>query len=234
LKNIGIIGGVGPLATSLYYRSLVDKVVTATQGNLPEVIMYSLPIDTKIEKAFIQGYPYVDTEIYMRTLHLMSHALETFMQSGIEKIAMPCNTLQPLLEDICEGKPLHNINLIQETSKQVLKHRMEHVLIIGTNETCRSNIYGDMLKRSGVTYKYLAESDQKIVAQYISASLHTPQHPSPHLQRFVECIVRASKDVDGLVIACTDLTDLFSELLSIPVIDSLQALVDSSVEYILS
>jgi aspartate/glutamate racemase len=120
-------------------------------------------------------------------------------------------------------------NLIQ------LKYRMKHVLIIGTNETCRSNIYGDMLKRSGVTYKYLAESDQKIVAQYISASLHTAQHPSPHLQRFVECIVHASKDVDGLVIACTDLTnDLFSELLNIPVIDSLQALVDSSVEYILS
>ena len=235
MKNIGIIGGVGPIATSIYYRSLVDKVVTATRGTLPEIIVHSLPIDAEIENAFIQGYEYIDTKIYMRTRCLMLHALETFKQRNIETIAMPCNTLQPLLENICEGAPFHNLNLIQETSKRVLQHRVERVLIVGTNETCRSNMYGDTLKREGIQYTYLGEDDQKIVAQHISASLRTPQDASPYLESFVECIVRASKNVDGLVIACTDLAGyLLSEHLTIPVIDSLQTLIDSSAEYILS
>jgi aspartate racemase len=235
LNTIGIIGGVGPLATSLYRDSLIDKVVAATQGTSPEIIVHSLPIDAEIENAFIQGYEYVDTKIYMRTRRIMSHALETFMKRGIETIAMPCNTLQPLLEDSCKGKLIHNINLIEETSRQVVKQRVKRVLIIGTNETCRSNIYGDALKRLGVKYTYLAERDQKIVAQHISASLRTPQDASPYWESFVECIVHTSKDVDGLVIACTDLAGHWlSEHLSIPVIDSLQVLVDSSAKYILS
>jgi aspartate racemase len=235
LKNIGVIGGVGPLATTLYYRSLVDEVVTVTRGKLPGVIMYSLPIDAEIEQAFIQGYDHMDKEINLRTRCIISQAVETFVQAGIKTVAMPCNTLQPLLEDICDRNDVYNINLIQETSKRVRKREVSHALIIGTNETCRSNMYGRMLENAGIRYQYLEEDDQRIVALHISASLRAPQEESPYLNRFLDCIVRASRDVDGLVIACTDLTGhLLSNLLKIPVIDSLQALVDRSVEYVLS
>jgi aspartate racemase len=237
LKNIGIIGGVGPIATQLYYDSLVTKI-EALHREKPEITVHNLNVDSEIENAFIQGYEYIDTKIYTRTRDLLVQALKEFVQSSITTVAMPCNTLQPLLEDICKqekASSFHNINLIEETSKQALKQKVKRVLIIGTNETCRGNIYGDTLKRSGIEYTYLAEDDQQIVAQHISACLRAPKDVSPYLGSFIACIKRASHDVDGLVIACTDLSDhLLSEHLSIPVIDSLQALVDSSAEYILS
>lgn len=50
MRSIGLIGGVGPLATTSYY---LDKVVAATEGCLPDLLMQSLPINTEIEKAFI-------------------------------------------------------------------------------------------------------------------------------------------------------------------------------------
>ncbi|MBA2393637.1 MAG: aspartate/glutamate racemase family protein [Ktedonobacteraceae bacterium] len=236
MKNIGIIGGVGPIATELYYHSLVTKVETL-HGEKPEITVYNLGVDPEIENAFIQGYECVDKEIYLRTRYLLLQVLEKFVQNSITTIAMPCNTLQPLLEDICkkEASSFHNINLIEETSMQVARQKVKRVLIIGTNETCRSNIYGDTLKRSGIEHTYLAEDDQQIVAQHISACLRAPQDASPYLKNFIACIERASHDVDGVVIACTDLSGhVLNEHLSTPVIDSLQALVDSSAEYILS
>ena len=237
MKNIGIIGGVGPIATELYCHSLVTKVETL-YGERPKMTVYDLNVDTEIENAFIQGYRYIDTEIYTRTRGLLVQALKEFVQNSITTIAMPCNTLQPLLEDICKqekASSFHNINLIEETSKQVSKQKVKRVLIIGTNETCRSNIYGDTLKRSGIEYTYLAEDDQQIVAQHISACLRDSKEVSPYLGSFIACIKRASHNVEGLVIACTDLSGhLLSEHFNIPVIDSLQALVDRSAEYILS
>jgi aspartate racemase len=232
VRNIGVIGGVGPFATSLYYHALVDKVVTETHGHLPEIILYSLPIDTEIEKAFIEGANDVDTEISRRTTRLLIQAIEMLKRCGIETIAMPCNTLQPLLATICAEQQVHNINLIEETSREVAKREVRCALIIGTNETCRSNIYGKALEDKGIAYKYPEEKDQEIVAQHISSSLRAPQQESPYLQSFLSCIARASYNVDGVVIACTDLTGrLLSNHLKIPVIDSLQTLVDRSVEY---
>ncbi|GAC1657448.1 MAG: aspartate racemase [Ktedonobacteraceae bacterium] len=235
MRTIGIIGGVGPLATSLYYRALVDKVVAATQGQLPEIFIHSLPVDSGMETAFIRGSSQVETRISEQIQSLMLRSLEIFIQNKIKVVAMPCNTLQSLLEDTCERMHVHNINLITETSRRVVEHGLRHVLIVGTTSTCRSNEYGKSLARLGVGYKYLPEGDQVLAADHILYSLRAPHANSPYLIQFVDCIVRACRDVDGVILGCTDLTNhVASDVVGVPVIDSLQALIDRTVDYVLS
>lgn len=235
MKTIGIIGGVGPLATTLYYRALVDRVVVATQGLLPEIFLYSLPIDSEVERAFICSSFNGDNCISEKVRSLMLRSLEIFIQNQIKAVAMPCNTLQPLLEDICEIKGIHNINLVGQTVEQVFKDGFEHVLIIGTTSTCKGNEYGKSLTQLGVRYKYLSEDDQVLTSKHIISSLRTPHSSSPYLPQLVDCIARACRDVDGLIIGCTDLANhLTSDMVGVPVIDSLQVLIDRSIDYIFS
>lgn len=55
MKNIGIVGGLGPETTSKFYLELLYKSFQLKETQRPPILIWSIPMDYKTESDFILG-----------------------------------------------------------------------------------------------------------------------------------------------------------------------------------
>ena len=108
-KTLGIIGGVGPLAT-MFIGEMIVRLTDAEkdQDHVNMVITNNTNIPDRT--AFILGE---STEDPVPVIVSDAHRLE---QAGAEIIAIPCNTAHSFYEEIDEGTTLPVIDMIRETA----------------------------------------------------------------------------------------------------------------------
>ncbi len=141
--KLGIIGGLGPLA-SVYFYELLTKMsdVNHDQGHL-EIILHSCP------------------SIPDRTEYILDHSKDNPLPKlieigqelenlGVDYIAMPCITAHYFHEDLAASISVPIIHLIQELKIYLLNHHIYKVGIMATTGTITTNLYQNELLHSGI------------------------------------------------------------------------------------
>ncbi len=230
----GIIGGLGPIATTQFYSTLINRVSSRVEGRLPRLLIYSIAMSPQIENAFLQGKVTSQSPERVQVRNLLNEAVNYFLRNQVEILAMPCNTLQDELSSICQTRNILNLNMVDETAKAILKANVKRLFVLGTASTCRDNLYGQRLARHHIECVYPKETQQNFIEKYIRDALD--QNLNQELKNtFSQMVKEKAKGCDGILIACTDLTgDVSSELCHLQVFDSLQLLAQASAEHILT
>lgn len=222
-EPLGLIGGLGPRATARLYLDLTRR---AGRGSaLPRLMVYSVPVTRAIEDAFLVG-PVDPLAAEMREMRaLLEEAVDGLIAAGARRVAMPCNTLQDILAEVCGGRDIELVNMVDAAVRAVVRHGSEEVLVLATRATCRWDVYGRRLAARGVRCVYPDPALQARVERRIRAALDLD-----HMGRdsaFVEAIAAHVRPGRGVVIACTDLAGDLDGLPGVPVFDALDCLVDS-------
>lgn len=159
-KKIGIIGGMGPLATS----DLFNKIVTLT--------------DAKCDNDHIRILIDNNTEIPDRTdcivnngkdpaKHLIESAL-LLEKMGADVLIMPCNTAHYFYDEIVKHINIPFIHMIEETAKEVKRiHVDKKIGLLATQGTCASGIYDKIFNQYGLELTKPDSSDQEYVTELI-------------------------------------------------------------------
>lgn len=220
MYKLGVIGGMGPLATVKFY----DKIVLNTEAHNDNehidliVLNHStMPDRTKciIEKK--------DTEF----LKEINKDLEILEKIGVDVVAIPCNTTHYFYDEFKNFANLKIINMIEETILEIKRRGIKKVAVFGTLGTLNSKVYNKYAKENGIEVKELSLEDKKTVMDIIYKIKETNNLES---KDFVEILNRYCNDKTIGIIACTELS-----LLDIPenlnTIDALDVLVNKSIEY---
>ncbi len=151
-KTLGILGGMGPLATA----DLFKKVVMMTEAERDQDHIYILvDSDPSIpdRTSFLLG----DGENPLKHLIKSARKLESM---GANCIIMPCNTAHYFYDDIVKEINTPFLNMIVETGKKI--HRMhshiKKVGLLGTKGTCDLGIYEKIFKNYNIE---IAKPDSK-------------------------------------------------------------------------
>ena len=87
MKTIGIIGGMGPEATALFYKKIIrifqNYYSAKYDSDYPKIIIYNVPIPDVVENC-------TQEEIIKSMLISASKKLESI---GADYIVIPCNTV---------------------------------------------------------------------------------------------------------------------------------------------
>ena len=100
-RPLGVIGGVGPKSTAEFYEyttEIYENVGGQTyQGKKerPQILIYSLPLDTNKEAEFIKTGKHKD--MYVEE---MIRGAKVLMEAGIRMAVIPCNTIHQFLPTI--------------------------------------------------------------------------------------------------------------------------------------
>lgn len=220
MYKLGVIGGMGPLATVKFY----DKVVLNTEAHndnehIDLIVLNhsSMPDRTK---CIIENK---DTEF----LNEIKKDLEILERIGIDVVAIPCNTSHYFYDEFKNFTNLKIINMIEETILEIKRRGIKKVAVFGTLGTLNSKVYNKYAKENGIEVKELSLEDKKTVMDIIYKIKETNNLES---KDFVEILNRYCNDKTIGIIACTELS-----LLDIPenlnTIDALDVLVNKSIEY---
>lgn len=162
-KILGIIGGMGPLATNVFYKMLIE--LTPAQKDQDHINMIILSHATMPDrtKAIESG----DLSVLLNKLQEDALLLE---QSGADCIAIPCNTSHVVLDDIQKVVSIPIIHMVRETVEFLLNECGCHdqkVGIMATDGTIHAEIFQNELIKRGLIPVIPTVENQKILMHII-------------------------------------------------------------------
>ena len=220
MYKLGVIGGMGPLATVKFYDKIVLNTEAHNDNEHIDLIVLNHSTMPDRTKCIIENK---DTEF----LNEIKKDLEILERIGIDVVAIPCNTSHYFYDEFKNFTNLKIINMIEETILEIKRRGIRQVAVFGTLGTINSKVYNKYAKENGIEVKELSLEDKKTVMDIIYKIKETNNLES---KDFVEILNRYCNDKTIGIIACTELS-----LLDIPenlnTIDALDVLVNKSIEY---
>ena len=142
-RVLGVIGGMGPLATQLFYKMVIENTdASCDQDHIDMIILShaSMPDRTlAIEEE--------RTDELVEKLGADARFLE---ESGATCIAVPCNTTHVILPKLQEKVSIPIIDMIEETAKEAASHGVKKVGILATDGTIETGLYHAACEAQGI------------------------------------------------------------------------------------
>ena len=220
-KTLGILGGVGPLAT-MYIGEMLVRLTDADtdQEHINMVITNNTTIPDRT--AFILGESADDPVPY-----IISDA-NRLRVAKADVIIMPCNTAHSFYDQIQKESELPIINMIDETAARAKQANAQRVGVLATTGTISSGVYQGACERNGMTPVLPDPYIQSLVMSLIYDDVKAGK---PADRDKWEEISQAMSEVgcDVLILGCTELSIVRKELKLEGCIDSLLVLAETAI-----
>lgn len=219
-RILGILGGMGPLATAYFYRTLVAKTEAhADQEHLPVVIWADPRVPDRTE-AILSGKS--------TPIPRMLEGLHQLEQAGASAVAMPCNTAHAYLQQLQAGSSLRIIDMIQATVASVVTTHPQarSIGILGTRGTRQARLYETAAASLGLRVVQVPVKDQ---TENIDEAIRLVKSGAD-LARAAQLVHAAAETLrlggaDVAIAACTEIPVVVDQARDVlPVVDSVEAL----------
>lgn len=198
---LGIIGGMGPLATNIFYKMLID--FTPAQKDQDHINMILLSHASMPDRT--QAIESGDLSVLLGKLQEDAIFLE---QSGAACIAIPCNTSHVVMDDIQKVVAIPVINMVRETVSFLLNEcdcHNQKVGIMATDGTIKAELFQkEMIGRGLIPIIPSKENQQKLMnIIYDGVKAGLPVDPKDFTA--IETELRET-GCTRIILACTELS----------------------------
>ena len=221
-KKLGIIGGVGPLATMFIGEMIVRRTKA---GKDQEHVHTIIDNDTSIpdRTAYI-----LDTS-KPNPIPVLQKDTQKLASYGADVICIPCNTAHSFYEDMQSVSTVPVLHMIRETANKALALGAKRVGILATDGTLFSKVYQTALEEVGITPVIADTATQQQVMSVIYDYVKAGKEITPALWQPIEDAMMAQQ-CDRIILGCTELSIVNKELkLGAQYIDSLIVLADAAI-----
>ena len=197
-KTLGIIGGMGPMATSYFLELLVRlSNVKLEQDHLDSIVynMPSIPDRTK----------YIEGKSTENPIDKIKSIIESLNKQGVDYIAMPCLTAHSFLKKLNDTSNVKIINVVDEISKYLDKNNVKSVGIMATTGTIESNIFQTYLKRNGIACFLPEKEYQNKLMELIYTDIKYSNEIN--IDKFKDIAKHLqTKGIERIILGCTELS----------------------------
>lgn len=198
-KIIGILGGMGPMATI----NLFQRIVQSTKANSDQEHIHIL-IDNNTSIPDRTAYIMGKGENPLSQLIISAKRLEN---AGADFLIMPCNTAHYFYEDLRNEVKIQFVNMIDETAIYIKKKypNIKKVGILGTEGTVKSGIYDKVFNKIGMNIiKPCSENQNSITNIIYGVKEGVMLIPIDGIYRAVEEMEAYGAEV--FILGCTELS----------------------------
>lgn len=158
-KTIGILGGMGPMATADLFKKIVDYTAAAKDGEHIHVCIDSnTDIPDRTEAILHRGKDPVP--------EMVGSAVRLECM-GADFLLIPCNTAHYFYDKISAMVHIPVLNMIEETAKEVKRQNIDCVGLLATDGTIETGVYDRVLESYGIRVLHPSIPAQKNVMDLI-------------------------------------------------------------------
>src|SRR5699024_1246963 len=161
-KKLGVIGGMGPEATSYFFEELVAHTqADRDQDHIDTIILNHATLPDRTH-AILSG----DIE---ELLHAFIKDAQLLEELGVDNIAIPCNTSHYLYDATQKELTIPIIHMVRKTIEYALNHfkNVRKIGILATNGTIQSEVYHRECEALGIEAVAPSEANQKEIMSLI-------------------------------------------------------------------
>jgi aspartate racemase len=214
-RAIGILGGMGPLASADFVTRLVRACGAERDADYPRLLLDSNPY-VPDRNAALRGGPSPGP-----ALAAMARGL---VAQGASVLAMPCNAAHGWAADIAAATPATFVNMIDATVARTLALHPRAVGVLGVAATLDARLYHAPLQAAGVR---VIDPDRAALATCVAAVKAGRHNDATRADIAAVAAAMVAQGADVLILACTELPLILTSA-AVPLIDATAALVDAT------
>ena len=196
--RLGILGGMGPQATQIFYQRILDRTdAERDQEHLPTLILSDTEMPDRTQ-AILSG----QSETVYRRLLEDARLLE---REGCTAIAIPCNTSHYFVDDMQKELTVPILHMVRETCAVLAARGCKRVGILATDGTIQAEIYQKECAALGFEGVAPDEATQKLVMSIIYEEIKRGEKGSREKFAAIDRILRAM-GCDAAILGCTELS----------------------------
>lgn len=215
MKKIGLIGGITPESTILYYR-ILNQLNSNNLGkpHSAEVVINSFDFG---QIALLQ------TESRWDLLNdIMAKAGKDLENAGANCILICANTMHLCIDAVRKVVTIPVIHIAEATSKSILDKKLKKVALLGTKYTMEKDFFIDILTSFGIETIIPELEEREIIHTIIYDELSTGFINPVSKEKYLKIIDRLIKSgAEGVILGCTEIPLLVQqEDVVVPVFDT--------------
>ena len=195
---IGILGGMGPLATADFFSKVIAATKAARDEDHVPLLIQSDPRVPSRPAAILRGGP--------SPLPALLAGRDRLITAGAIALAMPCNTAHVWLPELRQDCPVPFLSIVDASCDEAAARAQPGAAIgiIGTEATLKSRLFDNELARRG--FMPLLPSDDELRDWVLPAIEQVKAGRAAEGGQQVERAVQALMDrgAQVVVLACTE------------------------------
>lgn len=198
MGRLGVIGGLGPMATALFLKMVVEMTDAARDQDHIEMIVYNCP------------------EIPDRTSYILGESGENpapglialgrrLAEQDVSLIAIPCITASYFAPELREAVPVKILNAVESVRAYVLERNYRRVGLMATTGTIRCGLFQEAFAGSGCALILPGEKRQEDVMHVIYENVKANRPVERHRFEAASEELRAA-GAELIILGCTELS----------------------------
>ncbi|ADU31070.1 aspartate/glutamate racemase family protein [Evansella cellulosilytica] len=208
-RTIGILGGMGPMATVDLFKKIVNESGAERDQDHHKIIIFNNPKIPSRSEAILKG---------MNTAfpQLLKSA-KTLEAAGADFIIIPCHTAHYWFRELQDQLNIPIINMIDNTVNYInslTKNESQKVLILATRGTIYSKIFQNEFMIKRIPYVVPNSEEQEIVSKAIDFTKSNLVETNPYISKLNNMIDNyiTGNHITCILAGCTEISLLLPYL----------------------
>ncbi len=199
-KTIGILGGMGPEASSNLYSKIIkysqNKYKAIQDSDYPPIIIYSLPLE---------GFD--ETGIINKKLvrEQLIEGVKKLESAGCDLIIIACNTVHLYYNEMQSVIKIPIFSIINETKKRVEKFGYKKVGLFASESTNKLKLYQKVFSKSNIKIISPNIEQQNILNQVIEKVMGGNQENKDIIILKDIVINYIDQGAEAIILGCTEI-----------------------------
>ena len=223
-KTVGVIGGLGPMATVYFYDMVVRLTDAKTDQEHIDMVIANRATTPDRTDYIIGKSDKSPVDILKKD----AKRLEAF---GSDFLVITCNTAHFFYNEIANEVSIPVLNIIEETIKYAKEKNHKKLGILATTGNINTKLYQNMCKKYGIDCLVLDEEKQSYIMSIIYDDIKSGK--PANMEKFNKVVSYLKENnCDGAILGCTELSILKNDnnLDNDFYIDSLEVLAVKTIE----
>lgn len=223
MKVLGVIGGLGPMATAFFMQMVIEMTKADTDQEHIEMLIHNCP-------SIPDRTSYILGKSEENPLEQMVQVGRKLAKNGVQVIAIPCITANYFYRELCEQIPVPIINIIDEVARYLKQEGITRVGLMATDGTIQSGLFQQALQDAQIELVVPGEERQADVMHLIYKNVKATRPVEMNRFREVSKELR-DKGAQVIILGCTELSMIRrDEVIGEGYLDAMQVLAKAAVE----
>lgn len=225
-KTIGILGGMGPLATADLFRKIISLTAAGSDNDHIRIYIDSNTSIPDRTAAILSGGP--------DPLPAMRDSLRKLEACGADCVIMPCNTAHYFLPRLQGLTDIPFLSMLEAAAAGCRTHFSgKTAAVLATKGTLSAGLYQAALEKEGVPYLLPEEGERDALMDVIYGGVKAGTPPEQYRAGFLSVLEGLSaRGADYFILGCTELPLAFQMLgLNQPSLDPTEELAKSAIRF---
>ncbi len=205
MKTLGIIGGMSPESTAIYYLE-INRLVNQKAGGNHSAPMVMLSVD------FEEIVQRQKSGAWQETGKILAEAAVKLESIGAQGILLATNTMHKNAAEIQAAVQIPFLHILDATVAAIKAQSIKKVGVLGTAFTMQDAFYRDGLKQRGVEMVVPDEQAQAEVHRIIFEELCLGKILPESRDFYLDTVqYLAGQGAEGVILGCTEIGLLIQE-----------------------